>query len=262
MKFSIPNDDYVRFEGTDADAEADLRLYDFFPLQEWELIGESHSPDGDHSGGGGDSHGHPESAGRVEGRIRIGDRVIEIQNGPGYRDHGYGPRPHQIFRAARWHAGTLGPELSYSLITVHAEDGGFHPMGYVMLDAERQPISDVHTVNSTLSDGYSSIGGWSTVVFENGRQLRIDVESIDGIVTSTHLNNGGPGSSPAGIEVLSIPRWNGHDGICDFNMIDNPHRENNPSHTRFLPTTRTACHNVPSICRGHADDISPGAPRC
>jgi hypothetical protein len=103
-----------------------------------------------------------------------------------------------------------------------------------MLDGERQSISDVHTVNSTLSDGYSSIGGWSKVLLDDGRELRIDVDSIDGIVTSTHLNNGGPNSSPAGIEVLSIPRWNGHEGICDFNMIDNPHRGEQPISDVFL----------------------------
>lgn len=239
MKFSIPNSEYVRFEGTDADAEADLRLYDFFPSQEWDLIGSSQTPDGDHSGGTGDSHGHPESAGRLEGRIRFGDRVINIENGLGYRDHGYGPRPHQIFRAARWHAGTVGPALSYSLVTVHAEDGSFNRMGYLMLDGERQKIRDLHHVNSTLGDGYSSIGGWTKVLLEDGRQLRIDVEAIDGIVTSTHLDNGGPGSSPAGIEVLSIPRWNGHEGVCDFNMIDNAHRGEQPVSNTFLANCET-----------------------
>lgn len=231
----------MRFEGThvDAEAEADLRLYDFFPSQEWQLIGDSITPDGDHSGRSSDSHGHPESAGRVEGRIRIGDRVIDIENGLGYRDHGFGPRPHTIFRAARWHARTVGPELSYSLITMHAEDGSFHRMGYLMLDGKREPIRDVHTVNSTLGDGYSSVGGWTKVLLEDGRTIRIDVDSIDGVVTSTHLDNGGPGSSPAGIEVLSIPTWNGHHGICDFNMIDNPHRaEQEVSHT-FLANCDT-----------------------
>jgi hypothetical protein len=234
MKYSIPNNEYVRFEGSDGDAEADLRLYDYFPSQEWELLGRSVSPDGDHTGQTGDSHGHPESAGRLEGRIRIGDRVIDIDNGLGYRDHGFGPRPHTVFRAARWHAGTIGPELSYSFITMHAEDGGFHRMGYLMLDGERQAIRDLHTVNCTLGDGYSSVGGWSKAILEDGREIRIDAESIDGVVTSTHLNNGGPGSSPAGIEVLSIPRWNGHEGICDFNMIDNPHRGEQPVSDVFL----------------------------
>jgi hypothetical protein len=62
------------------------------------------------------------------------------------------------------------------------------------------------------------------VLLDNGETLRIDVETIDGVVTSTSLPNGGGDSSPAGVEALSIPRWNGHEGVCDFNMIDNAHR--------------------------------------
>lgn len=234
MTYSIPNLEYVRFHGTDRDAEADLRLYDFYPSQQWQLVGDSETFDGDHDGATSDEHGHPESAGRVEGRIRIGDRVIDIDDGIGYRDHGYGPRAHQVFRAARWNAGTVGPALSYSLVTMHDEQGRYHRMGYVMMDGQRKTIRDLHTVNCTLADGYSSIGGWSTVVLDDGTTIRIDVEAIDGVVTSTTLNNGGPGSSPAGIEVLSIPRWNGHDGVCDFNMIDNPHRGEQPVSNTFL----------------------------
>jgi len=225
IKYSIPNLEYVRFEAFDRDAEADLRLYDYFPSQQWEMIGtQSRSHDGDHTGRSQDAHGHPESAGRLEGRIRIGDRTIEIKNGMGYRDHGYGPRLHQVFRSARWHAGTVGSALSYSLVTMHGEDGEFSKMGYLMLDNERQPIKDLHTVNCSLGDGMSSIGGWTQVVLQDGSQIRIEAEALDGIVTSTTLNNGGPNSSPAGVEVLSIARWNGLEGVSDFNMIDNAHR--------------------------------------
>jgi hypothetical protein len=239
LKYSIPNMEYVRFEATDQDAEADLRLYDWFPSQDWAFVGgprhghelsEVSGPDQATMG----TSGHPESAGRLEGRIRLGDRIIDIENGLGYRDHGYGPRPHAVFRAARWHAGTVGPGLSYSLVSMHDNAGGFHKFGWVMLNGKRERIRDLHTVSSTMSDGYSVIGGWSAVQLENGQTLRINVDAVDGVVTSTHFNNGGPGSSPAGIEVLSIPRWNGQSGICDFNMIDNPHRGEQPVSHLFL----------------------------
>lgn len=239
VKFSIPNREYARFEASDKDAEADLRMYDWFPSQDWSFIGGPlHGQELGKVSGAGQatmgSSGHPESAGRVEGRIRFGDRVINIENGLAYRDHGFGPRPHAVFRSARWHAGTLGENLSYSLVSMHDNAGAFHKFGWVMLDGKRETIRDVHTVSSTLEDGYSVIGGWSVVQLENGRTLRIQVDAVDGIVTSTHFNNGGPGSSPAGIEVLSIPRWNGQAGVCDFNMIDNAHRgEQAVSHTLF-----------------------------
>lgn len=221
MTFSMPGMEYCRFQGVDRDADADLRIYDWFPSQEWAAVG------GDQHGtllAGGAEHGHPESAGRVEGRVRIGDRVIEVKSGVGYRDHGYGPRAHTVFRAARWHAGTVGPRLSYSLVSMQADEGGFSKFGWLMLDGRREAIRDLHTVNCTLADGLSSLGGWTVVKLENGETIRIEAEAVDGIVTSTHLNNGGPGSSPSGIEVISIPRWSGLDGVADFNMIDNAHR--------------------------------------
>ena len=234
MRFTIPDMEYCRFEAFDDDAEADLRIYDWYPSQEWEVVG---GPGHGTLTSGGDDHGHPESAGRVEGRVRIGDRVVTIENGIGYRDHGYGPRPLPMFRSARCHAGTVGEKLSYSLLTMQAEDGAFAKMGYVMLDGKREPIRDFHTVNCTLGDGLSSIGGWTVAQLENGQTLRIDVEAVDGVVTSTDLNNGGPNSSPAGIEVLSIPRWQGLEGVCDFNMIDNAHRGNQAVSHLFLANT-------------------------
>lgn len=238
-KYSIPDMKYCRFEAWDKDADVDLRVYDWFPSQDWSFVGgpnhgkELSAVSGSVKETVGTS-GHPESAGRLEGRIRFGDRVINIENGIAYRDHGYGARPHAVFRSARWHAGTVGPDMSYSLISMHDQGGDLHKFGWVMLLGERQIIRDFHTVSSTLCDGYSVIGGWSVVKLENGETLRIDVDTVDGVVTSTHLNNGGPGSSPAGIEALSIPRWNGRAGVCDFNMIDNPRQgEAAVSHTLF-----------------------------
>lgn len=239
MRFSIPNMEYVRFEANDVDADADLRMYDWFPSQDWSFVGgPMHGQELGKIAGAEQatmgSSGHPESAGRVEGRIRLGDRVIEIENGLAYRDHGFGARPHAVFRAARWHAGTVGPNLSYSLVSMHDNDGAFHKFGWIMIDGKRETIQDLHSVSSTLADGYSVIGGWSVVKLEDGRIIRINTDAVDGVVTSTHFNNGGPGSSPAGIEVLSIPRWNGQSGICDFNMIDNAHRGEQPVSHTFL----------------------------
>jgi hypothetical protein len=237
VSFTIPGMAHARFTASDADADLDLRLYDYFPSQEWEAIGASRSHDGDHSGRSSEAHGHPESAGRLEGRVRIGDRVIEITDGIGYRDHGFGPRVLTVFRSARWHAGTVGPALSYSLFSMHAEDGSFHRMGYVMMEGDRRKIRDFHTVNCSLGDGFSTLGGWSVVELEDGRRLQIEANVVDGMVTSSHIANGGPGSSSAGVEGLSVARWNGHEGVADFNMIDNAHRGDRPVGSLLMANT-------------------------
>lgn len=221
MRYSV-EEDHIRFVGQDSEAEADLRFYDYFPSQDWDQIG-SDVPQELRA-----SDGHPENGGRIEGWIRIGERTIQIVNGIGYRDHSFGPRRHYVFRTARWHAGTVGYPLSWSLVTSCGEDGKLHKFGWIMREGQREKIDDFHTVNMTLSDGYSSIGGWTVVKLASGEKLRIEAEVIDGIVTSTKTPNGGPGSSPARIEAISIARYNGHEGVSDFNMIDNPHLGEQP----------------------------------
>src|SRR5690606_19465748 len=124
----------------------------------------------------------------------------DIEDGIGYRDHGFGPRViTPMFRSARWHGGTVGEVLSWSLATAQSSDGRFSRFGWIIRNGERLRIRDLHTVNCVLGDGLSTIGGWTTVLLDSGETLRIDVETIDGVVTSTNLNNGGPGSSPAGV---------------------------------------------------------------
>lgn len=228
LKFSLPNLEYARFEGYDDDAEFDLRVYDWFPSQDWSFVGgPNHGQEvgrvKDQTSGILGAAGHPESGGRLEGRIRFGDRWIEVQNGFGYREHGYGPRADALtFRVGRNNFGTVGPNLSWSLVSMQDPAGAPHKFGYVYYNGKREPIHDFHHVACVLNDGFSVIGGWSVVQLENGETLRIEVDTIDGIVTSMINDNGGPGSTPGGNEAISIARWNGQAGVCDFNIIDNP----------------------------------------
>jgi hypothetical protein len=208
MTYSIPNGEYVRFEGHDPDCDVDLRLYDYFPSQNWRKVGDIGSL----------AANHPESSGRLEGRVRIGDRVIDIQNGFGHRDHSWGPREHIVIRNNRWIAGTVGPALSFSLSTVQFDNGEYFKGYWLVRAGKSETVKDINTVAMVLADGVSAIGGWTDVLLESGERIRIEAETIDGIVTSSHLPNGGPGSTPAGVEAISIARWNGHEGFCDFNI--------------------------------------------
>jgi hypothetical protein len=129
-----------------------------------------------------------------------------------------------VIRNNRWVAGTVGPELSFSLATVQLENGEFFKGWWMIRDGKPETIVDVNTVVLVLADGFSTVGGWTEAVLADGERVRIEAETIDGVVTSSHLNNGGPGSTPAGVEALSIARWNGHEGVCDFNININPGR--------------------------------------
>lgn len=214
LAFSIPGGKYVRFEGHDPDCDVDLRLFDFFPSQNWRKVGDI----------GEIAANHPESSGRLEGRVRIADRVITIENGLGHRDHSWGPRAHMILRNNRWMAGTLGPELSFSLSTIQLENGEFFKGYWLMRNGVSETVTDINTVALVLADGLSTVGGWTQVELQSGETLRIEADAVDGIITSSHLPNGGPGSTPAGVEALSIARCNGLTGFCDFNINVNPLR--------------------------------------
>lgn len=224
MKFSIPDLEYVRFQAEDTDADVDLKLFDYFPSQNWRQVGSLDAM----------AANHPESSGRIEGRVRIGDRVIDVDNGLGHRDHSWGPRRHMVIRNNRWVAGTFGPELSFSLSTVQLENGDMFKGYWVIRNGKSEIVRDINTVVLLLADGFSTTGGWTDIELESGERIRIDVETVDGVVTSSHLPNGGPGSTPAGVEALSITRWNGLEGFCDFNININPCRgEQEVSHLMF-----------------------------
>jgi hypothetical protein len=214
MTYSIPHGDYVSFVASDPDCDVELRMFDWFPSQFWEGTGDISQL----------AAHHPESSGRVEGHVRLGERTFDIADGVGHRDHSWGPRTHIVIRNNRWVAGTVGPELSFSFATVQLENGEFFKGWWLVRDGKRQDVVDINTVVLLLADGFSTVGGWTEALLANGERIRVQVETIDGVVTSSHLNNGGPGSTPAGVEGLSIPRWNGHDGVCDFNINVNPLR--------------------------------------
>lgn len=212
MSYSIPNGEYVRFEAHDPDCDVDLRLYDYYPSQTWKFEGAGLDNLAKH---------HLESSGRLEGHIRIGDRHFEILDGLGHRDHSWGPRVSASVLNNRWFCGTLGPALSFSCMTVQTPNGDITRSAFVVRDGVVEN-GVVDTLATVAADGVSVVAASAAITLESGERIRIESETIDCIVTSSHLPNGGPGSTPAGVEAMSIARWNGLEGFCDANININP----------------------------------------
>lgn len=216
VRYSVESD-HVRFQGWDEDAELDIRFYDYFPSQDWEPVGVQ-APEKLRGGSN-----HPESGGRVEGRVRIGDEIIEIA-GFGHHDHSFGPRNITRSISARWHAGNIGPALAFSLVTTVGEDRELYKFGWLMRNGVREKLRDLHHVNMVLSDGFSTIGGYTMVELESGERLRIEATVMDGMVNSTITLNGGPGSTPATIDSYATLKCGDlQGGVSDFMMLDNAH---------------------------------------
>lgn len=227
MSYSIPGGDHVRFEASDPDCDVDLRLFDFYPSQSWKFEGTGMDDLAKH---------HLESSGRVEGTIRIGERHFMIKNGLGHRDHSWGRRISSGVLNNRWVCGSFGPALSFSCMTVQIPNGDFVRSAFVVRDGVVEH-GDVNTLATVAADGFSVVAACAAITLESGERIRIEAETIDGIVTSSHLPNGGPGSTPAGIEAMSIARWNGLEGFCDANININPLNGESPVTVTLLADT-------------------------
>jgi hypothetical protein len=83
LRWSIPNGAFVHVQADDDEASVDLRMYDFFPSQNWRIADPRGAEVAARVGG----LNHPESAGRLEGRVRLGEQIINIDNGLARRDH-------------------------------------------------------------------------------------------------------------------------------------------------------------------------------
>lgn len=121
-----------RWCASDPDCDLDLEMTDFHPLYDtWALSGLT--------GGFRDKFAasHTEAAGRVRGRLRIGEREWEI-DGFGYRDHSWGVRhmddPDTALTHLLWLVGSFGPDFVFALVEVIARTGKRTQMGYVIRD--------------------------------------------------------------------------------------------------------------------------------
>jgi hypothetical protein len=212
VTWRIPRGEYVHVTATTPDVRADLRLYDWFVSQPWQMFG---------PGGLAQlAPGHLESSGHVEGVVEIGGRRFEIKDGLGHRDHSWGTRDVRVMRNFRWVAGTCGPQLSFSGICVHLANGAFMRGGWIHQGGVVRKVSSFDVVAQINVDGVSTRGGYAEWGLAEGGTVRVDAEVVDGIVTSYRSDHGGPGSH-VGVEGMAVARQGDLTGFCDFNVSNN-----------------------------------------
>ncbi len=207
----IPNNEYVHVTADEKDASIDLCLFDYFPSMPcWKMIGVPDDMDvaAPH---------HYESSGRIEGRVRIGDRIINIENGLGHRDHSWGHRDTTIMRSFRWFAGTMGPELSFSTLIFHDSEGREGKGGWVVRDGTKHDLAGLDILTYVNSDGFTIRGGVAEFVLETGEKLHLKVDTLDGFATSYRSELGGYGF-PFEVEGMSIVTCGDLAGFCDLEV--------------------------------------------
>ncbi len=188
------------------DCEVAIRFEDFFPRYDWfALTGQPPMPD--HAGS------HFEVAGRMSGKIRMGDREMDL-NALAYRDRSWGPRTWTRQRCTRWWPCVFGPDLCAFSISTVLEPGihGIH--GFVVRDGVPLAMKEIDTTASLDYDGIGARAAHMRFTLENGETGEIFHERKDGIVASVR--------EWTAIESIGVARWGDRIGMSDIEVSTNP----------------------------------------
>jgi hypothetical protein len=156
--------------------------------------------------------GHLECSGRLRGRLRIGDREVEL-DALAHRDRSWGPRRIDAVLTNRMFTGTFGPDLSFAAIEIRT-DAAVNRHGFVVRGGVVTPCQDLVILPSIGLDGYSVDGGTCHLRLASGELLTITCETVDGQLT--------PYDGYLCSEHLSIARCGELVGMCDNELTNNP----------------------------------------
>ncbi len=161
---------------------------------------------------------HFEAGGRVTGHCVLDGRRRDI-DGLAFRDRSWGPRNYEVSLSHRWVAGTFGPELSFSAITVAAIDGSLLGDGIVIRDGQAHRAVDVDIVVHLEADGMTHRGGEVTLITASGEMLTVRCETIDATLFTV-----GDRGAYAGVDSICRAESEGRIGFCDLEVSNNPRR--------------------------------------
>lgn len=201
----------VEFDGTAriradfADCEAELEFTDFHPRFDYMAVA---MPDAPLEAGG---H-HFEVAGRMTGRLRIGDREMAVE-ALGYRDRSWAVRDWSWMRGTRWWPCVFGPDLATHVL--HAiVDGRVLKLGYVWRDGTATPVVDSDVLVALESDALTPRRGEGVLHLATGETLHISCDRADGVVM--HVRG------YTAVETLGTALLNGRRGMSNLEVSTNP----------------------------------------
>ncbi|MDE0063455.1 MAG: hypothetical protein OXP09_12620 [Gammaproteobacteria bacterium] len=165
--------------------------------------------------------GHLEVAGRLKGRLRLGDEEYAV-DALAHRDRSWGPRDYMVARQHRMVTGTLGEHLSWVAMIVQMENGFVAKVGYVARNGETTDITDLKVLTEFDWDGFTVSGLRAQLALEDGSQLELDGIAAQGFQFFT---KGWAATSHHFIEVE-------RDGTRGFTILD---ATNRPAKGFYVP---------------------------
>jgi hypothetical protein len=184
--------------------EADLRFDDFHPRFDYSalvrgvrLAGAAH---------------HFEVAGRVSGRLRLGDQVFEL-DALGHRDRSWANRDWSPIRSTRWWPCVFGPDLATHLVHTYRAPGELVKLGYVWRNGRATPVVDSDVVVRLESDALTPRGGEARLRLADGDELSLRCERRDGVVL--HVRG------YTAVEAIGIAELDGRRGMSNLEVCNN-----------------------------------------
>ena len=186
------------------DCQASLRFEDFHPRFDYHAVA---MPGRKLEGA---AH-HFEVSGRMTGRVRIGDREVEV-DALGYRDRSWARRDWSGIRGTRWWPCVFGPDLTTHIIHfVHGEE--VIKVGYVWRDGQTIAIVDSDVIVQLESDALTPRAGEARLFLENGETLDVRCDRADGIVM--HVRG------YTAVETIGTAYMNGRTGMSNLEVCTN-----------------------------------------
>lgn len=227
-------DDVLHFQADDEDVSMDLRFADFYPRTDFfpptagTLVDDFASS-------------HFECSGRVTGTIVLGGREYVV-DGLGHRDRSWGLRRWDTLLNHRWVPGTVGPQLSFGLISWNGIDGSLRQFGYAVREGEVVHATDVDVVVGMEADGLSYRSGSTKLRLPGDDLIEIDCRPYGATVSEHH--------GVACVDAICEIEIDGARGFCDLEVSTNPRAGSGPVATAVLANTTDGLSGVRAAVAG------------
>ena len=213
-------DDCMRYSCAEADCDVDLEFYkQFYTPRNWMKVDDANAQAIEE---GFNSDGHLEVAGRVKGRVRLGDNEYEI-DALAQRDRSWGNRDWTTARQGRQITGTLGEHLSWTAVVGQLDHEGIvFKVGFVARHGETTDIKDIKVIASIDYDGLTVDSMKVRLFLEDGSHVDLSGNSMQGFLSIWQAGSDSMVCSHNFIEV----EQDGARGMSNFDCTINPRKGN------------------------------------
>lgn len=178
------DDGVMAYSWNEEGCSADLQFVEpFYTPRSWMKNEASHSG-ANAVKGQMNTDGHLKVSGRLRGRLRLGDRTIEL-DALAHRDRSWGARDYRSAYQHRMVSGTLGPDLSWATFIMHLDNGVVAKAGFVARNGETTDIRDIQVLTEFDYDGLTVSALRTKIYLVDGTEVEVSGPAAQGFCALT-----------------------------------------------------------------------------